>query len=361
MKLLYRYLLKEFLKPLVFSTAAFGCLVLISEFFRELSFYLENKTSFIVVARLMALNLPWWTIQVLPVSVLLAVLFSLSQLAQHGEITAIKAAGINMWKVIILFLICGLGIGIADTGLRELVIPRTVKAAEKLKNEKIHNEKSTVQYEFRNLVVSVPHNGRMTVGYLNVREMIIRSIVTDYFDRDFNLVRQVVADEAIWQPKKRTWHMHNGVVRLFDSAGWKEDYFSNRDLNVSIKPSDFIIKRLRPEQMDTREFKKYIRHFATLGIPSDKEQIQFHQRYASAFSHMVVMMIGIPFALGLGSRRGKIVSFSFALIFAFIYWGLQAVGQSLGENHFISPITAAWLGNIIFGVFGVYMLSGVKK
>ncbi len=361
MTLLYRYLLKEFLKPLVFSTAAFGCLVLISEFFRELNFYLENKTPFLVVARLLALNLPWWTIQVLPVSVLLAVLFSLSQLARHGEINAIKAAGINLWRVIILFMLCGIGIGIVDTGLRELVIPRAVKAAELLKSEKIHHEKKSVEFEFRNIVVSLPDNGRMTVGYLNTKDMTIRSIVLDFFDRDFNLARQVVADQALWQPGKGTWRMNNGVTRIFEGGGWRESYFSSRNLKVAIKPSDFIIKRLRPEQMNTKEFREYIRHFATLGIPSEKEQIQFHLRYASAFSHMVVMMIGIPFAVGLGSRHGKIISFTFALIFAFIYWGVQAVGQSLGQNHFVSPLAAAWLGNIIFGAFGAYLLSGVKK
>ena len=78
MKIIYRYIIREFFKPLFFSSAVFGGLVMISEFFRELSFYMENKTPFLVVFEYLLLNLPWWIIQVLPVSVLLAVLFSLA-------------------------------------------------------------------------------------------------------------------------------------------------------------------------------------------------------------------------------------------------------------------------------------------
>jgi lipopolysaccharide export LptBFGC system permease protein LptF len=73
------------------------------------------------------------------------------------------------------------------------------------------------------------------------------------------------------------------------------------------------------------------------------------------------MLIGIPFALGLGSRHGKIISFTFALIFSFLYWGLQAMGQSFGENRVISPFAAAWLGNFVFGTAGIYLAGKIKK
>ena len=84
-------------------------------------------------------------------------------------------------------------------------------------------------------------------------------------------------------------------------------------------------------------------------------------RWASAFSYLIVMLIGIPFALGLGSRSGKIISFTFAIVFAFIYWGVEAIGQSLGENRIVSPFIAAWLGNIVFGTAGLVFVFRIRK
>ncbi|MEI8218164.1 MAG: LptF/LptG family permease, partial [Elusimicrobiota bacterium] len=138
--LLYRYLSREFIKPLIFSTASFGGLVMISEFFRELNYYLEKKVNFIDVFAYLLCNLPWWCIQVLPVSVLLAVLFSLGDLARHNEITAVKASGVNLWKIILLFMLGGLLIGVSDFAVRELVIPHTVRLAEVIRDTRIHRE-----------------------------------------------------------------------------------------------------------------------------------------------------------------------------------------------------------------------------
>lgn len=359
MKIINRYIIREFVKPLVFSTVVFGGLVLISEFFRDLNYYLEKKAVFTDVFIYLFLNLPWWTIQVLPVSVLLAVLFSLGALARQGEITAIKAAGINLWRIISILLLCGFIIGAGELFLREKIIPHTVQMAEKVKKEKIQKENSYVQTEYKNLVIYLPPNGRMTVGRLDAAHNMMEQIVIDYYDENFNLTNQVLARESLWQDAK--WLMHGGLERFYKGNSWHEKKFDFMPVILSFSPQDFIIIRRRPEQMTTKEYIQYIHQLETMGIPAEKDKIQFHLRWSSVFSHIVVMLIGIPFAIGMGARHGKIISFSFALIFAFIYWGFQAVGQSLGESRIVSPMFAAWIGNFIFGSAGLVMIGRIKK
>ncbi|MCX5782541.1 MAG: LptF/LptG family permease [Elusimicrobia bacterium] len=359
MKLIYVYLIKEFLKPLFFSSAVFGILVVISEFFRNLTFYLEQKSSFFEVFKFLFLNLPWWSIQVLPVSVFLAVLFSLGEFARHGEITALKAAGINLWRIISMFLFCGLIIGLLDLSLREIVIPHTSRAADKILIEKIHRERPRSRTEFYDLVVSLPRNGRMTIGYLNTKDDYIKKGVIDFFDPQFNLIKQIVFESAYY--KNRQWYFSNGVERIFKEGGFNENYFQEKILVLYVKPEDFVLDDIRPEQKTTRYYKNYIRQLETLGIPSENERIQFNLRFSSIFSYLIAMLIGIPFAVSVSKRFGKILSFIFALIFGFIYWAFQAVGQSMGQNKVISPFIAAWLSNIIFGLVGFYLLSKVRK
>lgn len=359
MKILFLYLAREFMKPLFFSVAAFGGLVLVSEFFRELSFYLEHKTSFVTVFTYLGLNFPWWALQVLPVAVLLAVLFSLGQLARHGEITAMKAAGVNPWRIVMLFLFFGACIGGADLALREKIIPVAIRKAEIIRRMYIRREDKPTQTEYRNLVIAVPHNGRMTVGLLNTGTGSLLKVIIDYYDDAVNLKRQIIAEGGTWQ--SGFWVLHRGIERTYTASSWQDRPFNRKVLSLPLKPDGFIITRLRPEQMTSGEFREYITRFEMLGIPAEKERIQFHLRFASAFSHMIVMLIGIPFALGLAGKHGKIVGFSAALIISFAYWGVQAVGQSLGENRILSPAVAAWLANGIFLSLGFVLIRTIKK
>jgi len=359
MKIIYRYITFEFLKPLFFSATVFGGLVLISEFFRELNFYLENKTPFLVVFEYLLLNLPWWIIQVLPVAVLLAVLFSLGQLARRNEITALKAAGVNLWKIVSIFFVCAVLIGFSEIVLKEKVVPYTVREAERIRHEKIKKEDYSVKSDFNDLVVSLPDGARMTIGDLNASQNSMKLVVIDRFDDNFNLVSQLVAQTGRYYGD--TWILENGVERSFKVVPMAEVVFSTKSVSLPFTPKDFILSKLRPEQMTTPGFINYIHQLDTLGIPSEKERIQLYFRWSSAFSHVIVMLIGIPFALGLAGKHGKFMSFTFALIFAFVYWGILAVAQSLGENNVISPLLSAWIGNIIFGAAGVVMLAKIQK
>jgi lipopolysaccharide export system permease protein len=360
MRILNIYLIKTFFKPFIFASVAFGVIVMISEFFREMNFYIKNKTSFFTVLEYLFLNLPWWIIQVLPVSVLLALLFSLGDLAKRNEITAMKAAGINLWRLVTVFMFIGLFIGAGDLAVREFVIPHTKIIAEKIKKEKIRKEAPSAQYkELRNFIVALPYNERMSIGYFNPREGIMKDVIIDAFDDNFHLKRHIIAAEMVWN--NGLWIMKHGVKRNFNENEWTESYFNATPSGISLTPDDFVIKKVSYEQLSVPQFKRYIEQLQMFGNTAVKERIALNMRYASVFSHLIVMMIGIPFALGLGKRFGKILSFSFALIFSFIYWGAQSVSQSFGENMLISPVMSAWLPNIVFAIVGIFLLAKVKK
>lgn len=358
---IYIYISKHFLKPLFYTTFAFGFIVLISELFREMNFYMEKKTSFLHILEYLFLNLPWWTIDVFALSVLLALLFSLGDLTKRNEITILKASGVNIWNLIALFIFLGFCLGIMDFAAREFIIPKTVSAASYVRNVKIekNNDDKNLTSEYNNIIVALKDNTRMSIGYLNVADGYMRNIIIDEYYDNFYLKKNIVVGEAFYN--NHGWLLKNGVERVFDdSNNWQEKYFQNRIYPISIKPRDFIAKDIRYEQMNLKDFREYIRQKQILGKNTLKDQIKYDMRFASVFSHIIVMMMGIPFALGLGKRFGKIISFTFALLFSFIYWTLQGFALTLGENMVLSIWLAAWLPNIIFCIIGIYLLSRIK-
>jgi len=359
MRIIYFYISKQFLRIFFFTAFAFGFIVLISELFRQLGFYMEYKTPFLVMVQHLFSNIPWWIIQVLPVATLLALLFSLGDLSKRNEITAIKAAGVNMWNIIALFMIIGLLIGAGDFAAREFVVPYTTKFNERIKKEKIQKEEVYVKTEFNNLIVTLQNNTRLTVGYLDAKKQYMRDVIIERYSEDFHLERLILAPEGTWEDG--TWILENGVIREFKNDFWDEVTFKKYDSGIHLKPGDIAFRKMNYEMMTSGEFRKYINRLRIFGQTALQERIALQIRYASVFCHLVVMMIGIPFALGFGNRFGKILSFTLALAASFVYWGMQAVTQSMGENLILSPFMAAWLPNFIFFVIGSYLLTNVKK
>ena len=194
----------------------------------------------------------------------------------------------------------------------------------------------------------------------NIEKKYMKDIIIDEYNDDFSLKKNIIVGHADYDGTQ--WVFQDGIERVFDeNHNWKEEYFDNKQLDIYIEPKKFIIPDKRYELMNLKDFKEYIQRKQMFGQSTIKEQITYHSRFANVFCHIIVMMIGIPFALGLGNKFGKILSFTFALIFSFIYWSVQAICMSLGENLILNVWLSAWLPNIIFVVIGVYLLTRIKK
>ncbi|MDR1511819.1 MAG: LptF/LptG family permease [Endomicrobium sp.] len=359
MKILYRYIIKNFSKVFIFISLAFIPIGIASELFRQKEFYMKYKTPFHLMLLHLGLNVPCWFTQALPIITLIALLFSLGDISKKNEITAIKAAGINIWKIILLFLIAGLIIGTAELGAREFIIPKTYECNRKIQKEKIQKEKIQKATEFSNLIFFMPNGTRFTVEYLNTDKKIMRGIVIEKYNNDSSMEYLILSKEAIWE--NSIWLLKNGVIRKFNNDTWSEIYFKNHKLDVHIKPTDTIIQTISHNSMDTLTLKKYIKNLRISGQTTIRERIALNMRYASVFSHIVVMIIGIPFVIGPGRKLNKVLGFTLALIAAFIYWGTQAITISLGENLILHPFIAAWLPIFIFTIIGVYILIKTRK
>jgi lipopolysaccharide export LptBFGC system permease protein LptF len=95
MRLLDRYLLREFLVPLAYCLAGF-LLIWIAFNLLDLGELQEEQLSLLDIIVLYALSIPEFLPIALPVTLLLALLYALTNHARYHEITAIRAAGVSL-------------------------------------------------------------------------------------------------------------------------------------------------------------------------------------------------------------------------------------------------------------------------
>jgi lipopolysaccharide export system permease protein len=90
MRILDRYLIRQFLFVLLFSLTAFWLIFVIVDLVENLDKFIDRHATLLVVAKYYLFYTPYIVVLALPVAMLLSCLFSLGQMAKHNELTAIK-------------------------------------------------------------------------------------------------------------------------------------------------------------------------------------------------------------------------------------------------------------------------------
>lgn len=100
MLILPRYILREHVKPFFFGVSIITLVFLLNLIFRELGRILSKGLSFSVIMQFFFLNMAWIVALSVPMAVLLATLMAFGRLSGDGEITAMKAGGVGIIKII---------------------------------------------------------------------------------------------------------------------------------------------------------------------------------------------------------------------------------------------------------------------
>jgi lipopolysaccharide export LptBFGC system permease protein LptF len=106
--LLDRYLLRELMVPMGFCLGGFMVFWLAFDLLAQVGSLQQRGLGIGDVAWYYCLEVPEMLSTVLPVGFLLALLYALTQHSRHNEITAIRAAGVGMWRLCLPYLGMGL-------------------------------------------------------------------------------------------------------------------------------------------------------------------------------------------------------------------------------------------------------------
>ena len=132
MRLLDRYLLGELLVPLFYSLVGFQIFWTAFDLFSNLQLYQERGLGWSQIGKLYFLRTPELLATVLPIALLLALLYSLTNLARTNELVAMRAAGISLARISLPFFSVALLAGGALFLVTEFVAPQATEKSVRL-------------------------------------------------------------------------------------------------------------------------------------------------------------------------------------------------------------------------------------
>jgi lipopolysaccharide export system permease protein len=319
----------------------------------QIGLYNKYNPTFLTIIIHILSNSPNWIIQGLPIITLLSFLFLISEFTKNNEIIAIKASGINMWKIIFLFIIAASIIGICDYIARDFIITKTSLYSEKIKNEKIKNEKNDC-----NQILFLPQNTAIISKHININLNKCKYIIIEKYDKNFSIENLIIAEKFFF--KNNSLILKDVVIRNFKTN--KGEYLKIYNTNIHTKPNDLLMKKtFNYNNMKTNELIKHIKYLKSIGENNIKPKIALNLRFAPLTTHIIIAIISIYIGMNFYIKNNKLINFILSLFFTFIYYGIQSMMKSFGENLLISCFIAIWLPNILFLVVGIYLITKIKK
>lgn len=356
MKIISRYLLKNFFSPFIVALSIFSLLFLLEQFFEKLEIFLTHHSTFAQILEYLLFRLPYWIVQISSLAILMGLLFSLSKLSANNEIIALKSSGISSYLFLFPLLVAVLFFTIFIFFVNKNLVPRANAHAyyiRRFKIQKSNPEDKRIQEKF---VYIGKERKFFTIDFFDGKTGVIRGVSIDQYDQTFHLSKQIIAKEAHY--KDGEWHFYHGLIREFlpGKETFREGKFEEKIFPLDEKIEDFLITEKKLDEMNNQELKEYIQRLKGQGIPARKEEISLQLRFAYPFSNLVMFFLALPFALSRKfGKGGRIRSFAFSLGFAFLYWGLLSLFRALGENNRLSIFLSAWSANFIFLFTGLFL------
>ncbi len=358
MKLLDRYLLKQFLINLAIGVITWILIFLVVDVIENISRFIDQHATFHQVVLYYVYYVPYIISLTLPVAMLLATLFSMTSFAQHNEIVAQLSAGVSLYRILTPLFIVAFVISLGAGIFNETVVPEANQRRWDIRRYEIE-KRTRPQFKSRsNIFIQEKNNRTINLKYFNGRNNEGRQVSIKTYDRS-RLVERIDAVKMIW--KDGAWQLKQGRVRRFSKSGetlttFKDSLFT--DLNI--EPDELAIVQKKPEEMGYMDLVRFINDLRAIGADPRKWVVERHLKLSLPFANLIVILLGAPMASR--KRRGGMgLNFGLSLMISFIYFILIRVGQVLGHQGVLSPLLGAWLGNLVFLSLGLYTLFTVKK
>lgn len=360
MKKLDRYIFRRLLTITFFVLIVLICVYILIDFSENSDDFADRGATLSQIWNEYYLNfIPEMIRLVSPLALLVACLFLTGQMTERLEITAIKAAGISIYRLVLPYLFFGVSLALLISYLDAFVIPESNAERIRFEQEYLSNRSDRIdrgglyRQESSNTIFNLNHFDTNTqVGY--------RATLVEFSD-DFEVSRVVTANRLDWVDSLQTWKAEGFRERKFTGDAYVDSVNREQLIELNIIPRDLARTTSDIYQLTYPEAVNYIESIRRVGAGEiNLPLVQFYGRVAYPVSILVVSLIG--FALACERRKGgKGFYIATGLVFSFIYLVFMKVIEPFGAAGTIDPLYAAGLPHLLFLVIGIVMLIMTKK
>jgi LPS export ABC transporter permease LptG/LPS export ABC transporter permease LptF len=363
--LLDEYVMRSYATNFLLSLGTFALLYVVFTFFELMGDIVRNQTPFIIVGEYLVNLIPFIVNAVTPLCSLLAVLITFGALNRSSELTAMKATGISLYRVVAPVLVVAAILAAALFAFDESYLPDANRRQEQYRAEIKNKPAQTFLLPGRKWISgeSDKPGDPARIFYYQAFDpdpdhyAFANLTIFEFDPTNFTLQRRIHAESVRWDPTVNRWVFDNGWQRTFsgETVSSYQTFTVATFPEITEQPSYFKKEDKPSDEMSYGELTKYIADLRQSGFDTIKLQVQLANKIAIPAITLVMAILAVPFAVSMG-KRGGLAGIATAIGVAISYWVVAGIFSSMGDINTLPPMLAAWSPDLLFAITGSYLL-----
>lgn len=423
MRILTRYLLRLHIGPFFFALTVLTSLLFVNVIARRLESLAGKGLPIGVILEVFVLSLPHILALTLPMAVLVSVLYAFSQLTADNEVTALKASGVNLLRLMVPLLVAGIVLAGGMVWFNDRILP---ESNHKLKTLIVDIAQKSPTFTWKEQVINQIRQQDLSSRYF---------VQAAKIDPATNRLQDVVIYDLSWPGRDRTVYADSGrmafnqdrtnlFLELYD--GWvhevresepqnfqrvffqrqliemvgigdtlqrsMDSHRSDREMSLAMlraqadsarrqrmtaldegraQSTDALNRALDPSggpgynaeggvQRASVELTVLASRARSLEMEENRLLVEYHKKFAIPFACIVFVILGVPLAIRFPRGGVGMVIFISLGIFGIYYMSLIG-GESLGDRGVVEPFIGPWAPNILFLALSAWGLARIGR
>ena len=394
MNIFHKYVVREHVAPFIFAFSIIMFILILKLMLQLMDMLITKGIGILVMAELLIYNLAWMVALVVPMSVLVATLMAFGRFGASGEITAMKAAGLSMYRIASPVILLSVLITIIMIWFNNNILPVANHRAHSLKTAiamkkpmlSLKNREGQFISDLPNITIRVDsiYYATMEMRGITLFKQENRDYKTTIFAEkgefktypDGDRLALVLANGEIHRTNpdkgiyiRNKFDEFTQLVKVDFSLDTSRQTLKNdrtktasemrRDIeNRKTRIKEYNLKKtIIPKKRLNREadIKKYNYLIENEENKINAYLVEIHKKNSIPVAAIVFALIGASLGI-LVKRSGASMGIGLSIGFFMLYYLFLIGGESAGDRMLIEPWLAMWLPNFVFGALGIGLI-----
>ena len=358
MKLIDKYLFSQVFRSFLFGLAVLLIVWIAPELLPKIVRQIVSSEITALDGFLILLyELPEVIVKSLPMAILIGALLAFDRLSKDSEITAMRACGISIYRMLYSIMVLGIFVSISGIIINEIIVPPTSLSQAKIAN---HGKLTSNHFTF------VDKNENNIIKQVVLIEEFDGKKINKIRIIDFkasengkaNIENIIAATSGEWD--KDHWNLNKGISYKLSKHGIYEDTIYFDEKKVDSNPNAYKLLTMSLKSAKNMNLIEIKNHIAALieSQHSDEARyfrVRFHQKFSQPLAAIILGIVGV--ILGLHPpRSSRFVGYTVGMFVILSYYFLWPISVALGNVGALPPLLAAWLPNILAIIIGFIVL-----
>jgi len=358
MKILPKYISREFIKLFILCEVILLSMFLVIDFVQKLDNFLEANVLKGKILAYFLYKIPYIIVQMWPIAVLIAVIILFCVLKKNNEIMAMKACGIDILELSRHIVMASLFLSIVSFLLSDKVVPYSSSKCNEIWDMEVEKQDPTRFYGSDQIWYKTS-SAIYWIRHFDSAGNIMQNPIFYFFDKDFRLVKKIEAKRGIWE--NGLWKIEEGIIQKIQGDGnYEVSKFDDLFLEIAETPDSFKRRGIEPEDMSYQQLKRYAETVGAEGYDNTEYLVDLNLKLSFPLISLILALLGVPVALGL-KTGGTSLAVSAGIGLCFLYYVVMGLSRSLGLSGILPPLLSAWTANLLFIFLGAYLIMTLER